>query len=118
MGVHDHRGTDSTSQRVQLPNISGFWLEKPYHLECILEPETSNIGYLDPLGFKHVLLLLPLLFLLLLFLNIGRSSAFSTTGSSHRHTYFVSEGSTIQRVPVPNIQGLGPKNHTLSGYWD
>ena len=36
-------------QRVQVPNISGLWFQKPYH-SWLLGPEPLNIGYLDPLG--------------------------------------------------------------------
>ena len=40
----------SYSRRVQVSNVLGFWLQKPY-LQWYLGPEPSNIGwYLDPLG--------------------------------------------------------------------
>ena len=32
-----------------MPNIWGFWFQKPYSSWC-LGPESFNIGYVDPLG--------------------------------------------------------------------
>ena len=37
------------AQRVQVPKISGLWSQKPFRV-WFLEPESLNIGYLDPLG--------------------------------------------------------------------
>ena len=37
------------TQRVPVPNIEGLRSQKPY-LKRILEPESLNIGYLEPLG--------------------------------------------------------------------
>ena len=37
------------TQRVQVPNIQGLWSQEPLRI-WLLEPETSNVGYLDPLG--------------------------------------------------------------------
>ena len=39
----------SPTQRVQVPNIWGLWSQKPL-MVWFLEPESSNIGYFDPLG--------------------------------------------------------------------
>ena len=39
------------TQRVQVPNIDGLWLQTPY-LKWFLGSETTNIGYLDPLGYR------------------------------------------------------------------
>ena len=45
--------------RVQVPNVSGLWSQKPYPewLNGIwdLGPDSSNIAYLDPLGEVQVL---------------------------------------------------------------
>ena len=41
----------SLSQRVQVPNISGLWSQKPYP-QWLLGPESLNIGYLDLLGLS------------------------------------------------------------------
>ena len=32
-----------------MPNIYGLWFQEPFGV-WFLEPEASNIGYLDPLG--------------------------------------------------------------------
>ena len=36
-------------ERVEVPNISGFWSKNPYR-QCYLRPE---IGYLDPVGYRR-----------------------------------------------------------------
>ena len=43
------QGLGDWTYKIQVPNISGFWSQIPY-LSWILEPETSSIGCLDPLG--------------------------------------------------------------------
>ena len=39
------------TQRVQVPNTYGVWSQNPYRA-WFLQPESSNIGYLDPLGYR------------------------------------------------------------------
>ena len=41
------------SQRVQVLNIGGLWSQIPLRV-CVLEPESLNIGYLDPLGYPSL----------------------------------------------------------------
>ena len=38
------------TRRVQVPNIQGSWFQKQLQV-LLLGPETSNIVYLDPLGY-------------------------------------------------------------------
>ena len=40
------------TQRLRVPNVPGFWLQEAYPLWS-LEPGTSKIGYLDPLGRRR-----------------------------------------------------------------
>ena len=42
------------TQRVQVPNIQGLWAPIPLRV-WFLEPETSNVGYLDPLSKSWLL---------------------------------------------------------------
>ena len=42
------------TQRVQVPNIQGPWSQKPFRV-WFLEPETSNIGCPDRLGYVCIL---------------------------------------------------------------
>ena len=40
------------AQRVQEPSLSGLWFGKLLFL-WLSEPETSNLGHLDPLGYRQ-----------------------------------------------------------------
>ena len=48
VGAAEHSKENHT-QRVQVPHISGLWSQKPLRV-WLLESESFNIGYLDPLG--------------------------------------------------------------------
>ena len=58
-GAAGLRDMIATTQRVQVPNIKGPWSQKPLRV-WYLEPDTSSIGHLDPLGTKQHMDQLPL----------------------------------------------------------